>query len=97
MVIPMKTPDTLSLIVTRDQAERLLALVDAENAAQKNRCVGALNPVRTVSTDGPDAERVERAIALALDSAYLTTLRASIQRRLNGTMARTAAEHLSEG
>ena len=87
------TPDTLSLTLTVDQAERLLALVDAENAAQKNRCVGALNPI---GTDGPTPERIERAVALALDCEYLTTLRANIKRRLTCTLARpmTAREHL---
>ncbi len=73
------TPDTLNLTVTRAQAERLLALVDAENAARKNHLVSAV----TSTTDFAD-----QALSIAEDSQYLTTLRAAIAHRLNTTLAR---------
>lgn len=81
-------PDTLSLVVTVEQAERLLKIVDAENAMRKNHCVSYL-------TEGNN----ERAVEAALDSQFLTTLRAAISHRLRHTLARpvakTAAEHLA--
>lgn len=75
--------DTLNIVVTRDQAERLLALVDAENAAQKNRCVSALN-----SNLENHPERVDTAVRLAGDSEYLTTLRSNLARRLGASVIR---------
>jgi hypothetical protein len=80
--------DTMSIIVTKAQAERLLALVDQENAAQKNRCASYLANSVPFGNDTPNAEAVERAIAAALDTEFLTTLRANIVHRLNNTLAR---------
>lgn len=86
------TEDTLSLTVTREQADRLLALVDQAAATTKNHVVSSLT-----TTCGTQAQRVEDAVRLALEVEALITLRANIKRRLNGTLARTAAEHLALG
>jgi hypothetical protein len=76
-------PDTLSLVVTREQAERLLALVDQARDTTKNHVVSTLT-----TTCGTQAERVEAAVGLALDVEALTTLRANIRRRLDCSLAR---------
>jgi len=77
------TPDTLSLVVTREQAERLLKLVDQDRDTTKNHVVSTLT-----TTIGTQAERVECAVGLALDVEALSTLRANIKRRLDGSLAR---------
>jgi hypothetical protein len=87
----MTHTDTLNLTVTRAQAERLLALVDAENSAQKNRCASTLAATADCNLTADDerrAERIERAVKLALDSEYLTALRANLARRLDNSLAR---------
>jgi hypothetical protein len=76
-------PDTLNIVVTRDQAERLLALVDQANATTKNHVVSTLT-----TTIGTQDDRVTAAVGLALDVEALTTLRANIAHRLNNTLAR---------
>jgi hypothetical protein len=77
------TPDTMSLTVTREQAERLLALVDDRIAMTKNHVVSTLT-----TTIGTQAERVEAAVGLALDVEAMVTLRANIYRRLDGSLCR---------
>jgi len=76
-------PDTLSLVVTREQAERLLKLVDQARDTTKNWVVSSLT-----TTVGTQAERVEAAVGLALDVEALSTLRANIRRRLDCSLAR---------
>ena len=92
MVIGMTHQDTLNITVTREQADRLLALVDQANATTKNWIVSTLT-----TTVGTPEDRAADALRLAQDVEALTTLRANIKRRINGTMARTAAEHLALG
>jgi hypothetical protein len=79
-------PDTLSLVVTREQAERLLALVDAANVQTKNCLVKAVLHAQAEAGRGGyapgDAEH------LAQESEALTTLRANIYRRLDCSLAR---------
>src|SRR5580765_9091886 len=76
-------PDTPNIVVTRDQAERLLALVDQANATTKNHVVSTLT-----TTIGTQDDRVTAAAGLPPDVEALTTLRANIAHRLNNTLAR---------